>query len=102
MAILIWSFLCGLVLDTLTFQALGGRSVFFLLALVAAFLYRRKFEIKNPAFILVFGFLGSLLYAWIFGYDTMFPGAFINAVIGLGLFFIISKMQAIGRSSLAY
>lgn len=90
-AIFLWSFLCGIVLDVVTFSPVGTRSLFFLLLLCLTFLYQRKFEIQSFPFVLIFSFLGSLLYGWILRFDYFFAQAIVAALIAVGLFFIMQK-----------
>jgi hypothetical protein len=91
-AIFFWAFFTGIVLDAMMLQILGARSLFLLLVLTVAFLYQRKFEIQRLRFILIFSFLGSLLYGWIFEYDYVLMQAIIASVVAGGLFFVMQQV----------
>lgn len=84
--LLLLGFVCGLLLDTLTFHPIGESSLFFLLILTIAFLYGRKFEIKSLLFVGIISLIGSFLYLWIFGGMYIFPESIIAAIMGIGLF----------------
>src|SRR3989344_4377934 len=72
------AFFSGLFLDVLTFRSLGISSAYFILVILAAFLYRSKFEINTAGFIGVFGFLGSLGYMLINGLQSPLLGSFLT------------------------
>ena len=92
-ALFVWSFLSGLVLDTLLFQPLGESSIFFLACLALAWLYERKFEIRSIPFMLVFSFLGSMGYIWLFGGSDIFLQGVLSAGVGLGIFFLMRLLK---------
>lgn len=93
LAIFAYAFFGGIILDALLLHVLGGRSIFFLVLLTVAFLYQRKFEIQRVRFVLVFSFLGSLLYGWIFGYDYVLIQSVISSLIAGGLFLIMQMFS---------
>ena len=92
--LLLLGFVCGLLLDTLTFHPIGESSLFFLLILTMAFLYERKFETRSLPFIGIILLVGSFLYIWIFGSMYMFPEAIVAAIIGVGLFSLFQSYVA--------
>lgn len=61
------AFLGGLFLDMFTLKSLGISSLFFVLYVFLIYLYRRKFEIENLGFVIVFSFFGSFIYLVISG-----------------------------------
>lgn len=73
--------LCGIVLDIMTLQSIGGRSLFFLLFLFLITLYENKYEVKTVPFIIAATFLGSSVYSLILGF-----GLDVRQAIMIGLF----------------
>jgi hypothetical protein len=86
------AFFAGIALDIVTVRVVGGSSIFFLLFLVSVFLYQRKFEIGSPLFVFLALFLGTLIYAGIFGYPDSFLMALLLGVVGIGCFGLLRKM----------
>src|SRR5258708_5097713 len=92
-SIFLWVFFSGLLLDFLLLRTIGQSSLFVLIFLAMAFLYERKFEIQSISFIVLFSFLGSFLYVWIFGYGYVFLEAIICELIGVCLFLLMQTLQ---------
>lgn len=78
----IWivAFVCGIVLDLLTFHPVGASSVFFSVMLGLIFLYQRKFEIQSPFFVGTSVFIFSLFYGAFFIQRFSFFSAIITAL----------------------
>ncbi len=91
--VFLWGFFSGIMLDALKLQTIGESSLFFLLFLLTAFLYDRKFEVQSVPFVLLFSFLGSVLYMWIFGNNYIFVHSVVNAMIAVGVFLVWVKMR---------
>lgn len=86
----------GLVLDSLFFRPIGVTSLFFLFVLGTIFLYGRKFEIQNMAFILTMIGVSSLLYLLIFGASNLFLQLFLSIICCLVCFagmFVFQKIR---------
>lgn len=79
------AFFAGIFLDLLTFNSVGITSAFFILAILAVFLYRSKFEIKTLGFVGVVGVLGSFIYMVMHDLQYLFWGSIL-----MGLILIIS------------
>lgn len=93
------AFGAGLILDMLTLKPLGFSSLALVLFVFIIYLYRRKFEIENLIFVLVFSFLGSLIYLLISGTGlAVFES--ILAMLMAGISFYI--FQITNRKSLKY
>ena len=90
--ILIAAVIAGVVLDMLLFRIAGVTSIFFLVALLLAFLYEKKFEIKSLPFITVFSFVGSMIYCLIFVRNMIFLQAVISCVLVICLFMVLSLL----------
>lgn len=65
---------------------MGGTALFLVIFTALIFLYQRRFEIQTAAFVGIAGFLGSLVYLAVFGYDNIFLQALVNALMSV-LFF---------------
>lgn len=85
------SFFLGLILDILLMQKIGLSSLFFTLFLSLIFIYRKKFEIQTPEFVIVAGFISSLFYGMLIGQKHIFLGALFATLVGVGMFFIFKK-----------
>ncbi|HSD98796.1 MAG TPA: hypothetical protein VLB73_03815 [Patescibacteria group bacterium] len=87
----------GILLDSLFFQTLGLRSVFFLVTLGLVFLYGRKFEVKNTLFIFGATIVSSFAYFLLFGYQNLFGQLIATGgivLVGLASIALIRKIQA--------
>ncbi|OGH23546.1 MAG: hypothetical protein A3J69_01665 [Candidatus Levybacteria bacterium RIFCSPHIGHO2_02_FULL_42_12] len=65
----IGAFLAGIILDVLWINPLGQTSMLFLLLLLLASFYERKFEIATLPFVGAFSLIGSLVYFVAAGYE---------------------------------
>lgn len=75
------AFFAGLLSDALTFNFFGGTSAYLLLAILAIFLYRSKFEIQTVGFVGAFCFLGSIILMALKGSGNIFFGSLLTSII---------------------
>ena len=92
--------LLGILLDSLTFQRIGGSSLVFSICLGLVYLYSRKYEVQNPFFVGVSVFLSSLLYAAIFIQKYSFWGALVCSVLMTGIYIGIVLIRPVVRNNL--
>ncbi|MDP2649478.1 MAG: hypothetical protein Q8P10_01400 [bacterium] len=85
------AFLGGLFLDISLVNHPGNTSIFFLVFLLIVNLYERKFEISNVYFILIYSFLGSLIFLKISGYDNIFVQSLLSSIFSVLLFIIMKR-----------
>lgn len=90
-SMLVWSFVAGLLLDALTFHLLGMSSLFFLLFFGLVFLYERKFEVQSISFVLIFSYLGSLLYMILLGIGYSIILSIASTVIATICFLVVKQ-----------
>lgn len=85
------AFVFGLLLDIVTFQPIGGSSLFFIVVLGLIFLYQRKYEIQSPIFVGISVFVSTLLYGALFVHRYAFWGALVlgSLVAIIYLFFVL-------------
>ena len=85
------AFVFGLLLDIVTFQPIGGSSLFFIVVLGLIFLYQRKYEIQSPIFVGISVFVSTLLYGALFVHKYAFWGALVlgSLVAIIYLFFVL-------------
>lgn len=86
--VFVWSFVSGILLDSVTLHPVGVSSIFFLLFLGIAGLYERKFETQTIPFIAFLTFVGSSISLWIEHADYIFIESLISSGISIGLFFV--------------
>jgi cell shape-determining protein MreD len=90
----IFAFAFGLVLDLVTFKALGASSAFFVILLFLVLLYQSKFEIATNTFIFFVSFLGSFGYLSLLGYNNnIISQALVSSFIGLILFKLLQRLK---------
>ena len=87
--IFIFAIVCGLILDSLLFRAVGMTSIFYVLFLGLVLLYRQKFEIRTLPFAIFFSFAGCVGYLIIFGNTNLFFQVFLTILITLGSYIMI-------------
>lgn len=80
------AFISGLLLDTVSLNPLGRTSIFFLIFLFIASLYEKKFEISSSYFVLIYSFLGSLIFLWMFGGNSIILQSVISSLATLLIF----------------
>jgi len=86
------AFIFGILLDLVTFRALGASSIFLIVILFLVLLYQSKFEIATNAFIIVLSFLGSFGYLFLFGYhQDLLLQAILSSIIGLLMFKLLQR-----------
>lgn len=89
------AFICGLLLDALSFRALGFSSIIFLTFLFIALLYQSKFEINTGYFAITMTFLGSLTFLLLAGFTHLIiVQSILASLIGLVLFKFIQIANA--------
>ena len=88
-----FSFLAGILLDSLTFHPIGASSIFFICMLLLVYLYQRKFEVKSVLFICAASFVSSLVYQYLFGSVYIFQSSLVNALFASGIFGINRKIN---------
>lgn len=86
--IFLLAFLAGMFLDMLTLKTVGISSLFFVLYVLIIYLYRRKFEIENLGFVVVFSFIGSFIYLFITGSGFALIESFIATLISSISFYV--------------
>lgn len=91
--VLVIAFVSGLVLDILLFRIVGTTSLFFLVMLLLAFLYERKFEIQSIPFVAVFSFIGSLAYCLIFIKSEILLQAIVSCIFTITLFLVLRLLS---------
>lgn len=87
--VLIAAVISGVILDMLLFRRIGGTGIFFLITLMLAFLYERKFEIKSLPFILIASFAGSLAYSFIFIKSEILLQSIVSCALAVCVFFVL-------------
>lgn len=92
-AVFLLGFFSGVLVDTVSLHLLNFSSIYFLIFLLLIFLYERKFEVQNMWFVFLATFIGSLGYLGILRYHSFFWVSLINAVLGIGIFFIFRLFQ---------
>lgn len=83
----------GLFLDSIALRPLGYASLVLTIFILILFLYERKFETRTAAFVFISSFFGSTFYLMIFGYQTVFLQAFINALFTVLAFRLIQNSK---------
>ncbi len=85
--------LSGAGIDFLLLRPLGQTGVFFILFIFIVLLYEKKFEIQTMHFAFFSGFLGSLGYLFVFGYNHILEQALICALLGALIFKLFYKYK---------
>lgn len=91
--IFVIAFIAGVLLDALSFRALGQSSLYFILYIFLVFLYERKFEISTKYFIFIASFLGSFGFLIIFSYNNLILQSLMSSIIGVLIFSILSRFH---------
>lgn len=91
--IFVIAFIAGVLLDALSFRALGQSSLYFILYIFLVFLYERKFEISTKYFIFIASFLGSFGFLIIFSYNNLILQSLMSSIIGVLIFSILSHFH---------
>ena len=92
-AIFLFAFLGGIVLDFSLFRPVGLTSLIFVSFLLSTYLYSRRFEVRTIHFVFFATFLGSLIYLWIFGYQTILLQSLISAFVAVFIFLLIQNSK---------
>ncbi len=92
--VLLLAFILGILTDILAFHTVGLTSLFFLGLLGAVFLYERKFEIRTFQFVIVFSFLASMLYSFLFHMPHILLGSIATALWASGIFFVLAVLDS--------
>ncbi|MCL5433291.1 MAG: hypothetical protein M1524_04230 [Patescibacteria group bacterium] len=87
-SVFLMAIIFGIVIDIFSVRNIGQSSIYLISFLFIAAIYEKKFEIDTLPFVLIFSFLGSLGYLWIFGFSNIVIIAIINSLI-TGLFFLL-------------
>ncbi len=91
--IFVVAFIAGVLLDALSFRALGQSSLYFILYIFLVFLYERKFEISTKYFIFIASFLGSFGFLIIFSYNNLVLQSLMSSIIGVLIFSILFRFH---------
>jgi cell shape-determining protein MreD len=91
--IFVLAFIAGIVLDALSFRALGQSSLYFIGYIFLVFLYEKKFEIATKYFIFIASFLGSFGFLIIFSYGNVVLQSLISSIIGVIIFSILFRFH---------
>jgi len=91
--IFVIAFIAGVLLDALSFRALGQSSLYFILYIFLVFLYERRFEISTKYFIFIASFLGSFGFLIIFSYNNLILQSLMSSIIGVLIFSILSRFH---------
>lgn len=91
--IFVLAFFTGLFFDLSQVRILGQTSTFLLIFIFLLFLYERKFEIQSAPFVFFAGFLGSLGYLVVFGYNYVFWQALASALIAILIFKVLMVLE---------
>ncbi len=85
--------LFGILLDVLTFHAVGASSLFLISCIGLMYLYKRKFEIQSLGFVGISIFISTLGYSVLFGRFYPIFGAFICALFFVGVYILLETLQ---------
>lgn len=91
------AFISGLFLDLLSLGQLGITSLYLTCFVLIIFLYQKKFEINNLNFILVFTFIGSILYLWLQSANYIILQSITISLIS-GISFFVYKLTETNKS----
>lgn len=87
------AFIFGILLDILTFKAVGVSSVFFTFLVFLILIYEKKFEINTPSFTVFSTLLSSILFLIFFQRGNVIIQSLISTVISLILFATFKKLN---------
>jgi len=90
---LFFGLILGIFLDIFYLRPIGQTPLFFTLFLFLAALYKRKFEINTVPFVLVFSFLGSLAFLFVFNYENIILEAVTNSFFAVLIFKLIDRFK---------
>src|SRR5882724_4709879 len=83
------AFVAGLLLDLLTVQTVGEKSIFLIVFVFLVLLYQRKYEINSYPFVVFAAFFGSLGFGLLFAIGNVFGQALLSALVASILFMIL-------------
>lgn len=95
------AFFAGLLIDAMTLRPLGVTSLFLLFVLFVLLLYQRKYEMYTYQFVLVAGFITSILFLAIFRYEAIVWQALASALFACALFALV-KTQIVDNPQRKY
>lgn len=84
--ILLAGFVAGLLLDIMTISTLGISSLFFTIFLSLVLLYEKKLEITSIYYLVLFSFMGSLIYSYLKHFDSPLFLSLAAALIAVLIF----------------
>jgi|SRR3989338_7419169 len=79
--VLFLGFFSGIFLDIVRLETVGVTSLYFVLLLSLALMYKRKFETESSYYILIFSFSGVLLFSVLKGLNAPFIYAVLSAIL---------------------
>lgn len=93
--IFFYALLGGLIVDSVSFRAIGISSFFFLLTVGLIFLYSRKFETKHVFFVVAVTSVSGIFYELFFSTTslTIFWQILFLDVVAAGLFYLLIFFQ---------
>lgn len=89
-----YSFILGIILDVLLMRNVGVSSLFLVSFLFFISLYDKKYEINTGFFVLVAGFIGSLLFSYTFGYSSPILQATLGTIAAVFGFIGVQMVQS--------
>ena len=92
---LVFGFLGGVLLDLSTGTRLGVSSLGYLLPVMIAILFARKFQTLNVIFWIVLFFGSSLFFSVLQGEIWHFKDGLFTALLGLPVYWLASRMEII-------
>lgn len=97
------AFVSGILLDVMTMDRIGIRSIFFVFFLFFMVLYEKKYEIQTLPFVSVVSFFGSLIYLFLLSSKPLLLQSLTSCVIASMLFFLYSTYRKrLGRKPATY
>lgn len=90
-AIFLYAFAFGILLDIFLLRPIGLTAFFLLSFLFIANMYEKKIESDNIFFVLIFTFLGSILYFSIFNYSLVIIPSIFSAILAGTLFVFLKE-----------
>lgn len=93
--IFVLALLVGVLLDVLTLSGFGLHSLFFIIFILVAAMYEKKFEIKTPQFVFAASFVGGILYFATFHQGLYFFEIIAGSIFALFLFLFLLRFQKI-------
>lgn len=87
------AFFSGLFLDLLSLDRLGVSSLYFTVFVFIIYIYQKKFEIETLYFMIIFSFIGSLIYLLLMGTGFIFLQSTVATIISVSSFLAYKKFN---------